>query len=49
MRRHGGLTWVQTPASARVAMMPEAALALASHAIMHPMDMGEALAAWGRS
>jgi two-component system chemotaxis response regulator CheB len=47
MRRHGGLTWVQTPASARVATMPEAALALASHAIMHPMAMGQALADWG--
>jgi two-component system chemotaxis response regulator CheB len=47
IRRRGGLTWVQTPASSRVAAMPEAALALAPHATMDPMTMGRALAEWG--
>jgi two-component system chemotaxis response regulator CheB len=42
----GGLTWVQTPATARVATMPEAALKLTEHAILDPRDMGLALAQW---
>lgn len=42
----GGLTWVQTPASARVSTMPEAALARASHATLEPAEMGRALADW---
>lgn len=49
IRARGGLTWVQTPASASVAVMPEAALALAPHPVLDPEDMGRALAAWGRS
>jgi two-component system chemotaxis response regulator CheB len=46
IRRRGGLTWVQSPASATVAAMPEAALALASHEAAEPRDMGSALAEW---
>lgn len=46
IRRRGGLTWVQSPASAAVAAMPEAALALASHEAAEPRDMGSALAEW---
>lgn len=42
----GSLTWVQTPASARASMMPEAALARAEHVTMDPADMGKALAEW---
>ena len=44
--RRGGLTWVQSPASATMAAMPEAALALASHEAAEPRDMGSALAEW---
>jgi two-component system chemotaxis response regulator CheB len=47
IRDAGGLTWVQTPASADVSIMPEAALALAPHPVLTPADMGRALAAWG--
>jgi two-component system, chemotaxis family, protein-glutamate methylesterase/glutaminase len=46
LRARGGLTWVQTPATARVAVMPEAALGLAPHAVLDPKAMGQALAAW---
>jgi two-component system chemotaxis response regulator CheB len=42
----GGLTWVQTPASARSPTMPEAALARASHLTLEPAEMGQALAEW---
>ena len=44
--RAGGLTWVQSPASARVSTMPEAALASGSHEAMDPGSMGAVLAAW---
>ena len=47
VKAHGGLTWVQEPASARVPHMPEAALALTSHAVMRVEDMGRTLAEWG--
>jgi two-component system chemotaxis response regulator CheB len=42
----GGLTWVQSPASARVSTMPEAALATGDHHILEPATMGTLLAAW---
>lgn len=48
MRAAGGLTWVQTPESALIAVMPRAALALAPHATADPADMGAALEAWER-
>ena len=44
----GGHTWVQTPESAQVGVMPRAALALADHVTLAPRDMGRALAAWRR-
>ena len=44
--RAGGLTWVQSPESARVSTMPEAALAGGSHETMDPGSMGAVLAAW---
>lgn len=43
----GGHTWVQTPETAQVAVMPRAALALASHITLDPKSMGQALATWG--
>lgn len=46
IRRAGGLAWVQTPASASVTTMPEAALALFDHPVMTPEEMGHALAVW---
>lgn len=46
MRARGGLTWVQTPASALVATMPEAALAKAPHRVLEPRAMGRAVAEW---
>jgi two-component system chemotaxis response regulator CheB len=47
IRDAGGLTWVQTPTSAAVSIMPESALALAPHDVMTPDEMGRALAQWG--
>jgi two-component system chemotaxis response regulator CheB len=47
IKAHGGLTWVQEPATARVATMPEAALRLADHQVLDPAAMGRALADWG--
>jgi two-component system chemotaxis response regulator CheB len=44
--RAGGLTWVQSPESARVSTMPEAALASGSHETMDAGSMGAVLAAW---
>ncbi len=44
--RAGGLTWVQSPESARVSAMPRAALASGSHETMDPATMGAVLAAW---
>jgi two-component system, chemotaxis family, protein-glutamate methylesterase/glutaminase len=46
MAASGGVTWVQTPASARVPTMPRAALAKAPHVTLDPEDMGRALAEW---
>jgi two-component system chemotaxis response regulator CheB len=47
VRAHGGLTWVQSPASARVPQMPQEALARAEHTTLEPNDMGRILAEWG--
>lgn len=47
IRAVGGHTWVQTPESAQMALMPRAALALAPHLTADPATMGAALAAWG--
>lgn len=47
IRRRGGLTWVQAPATARVDAMPRAALALEAHETLEPPSMGLVLAAWG--
>lgn len=44
--RAGGLTWVQSPESAQVSIMPEAALASGTHEAMDPGSMGAVLAAW---
>lgn len=49
MQRRGALTWVQSPESARVPVMPEAALRLASHRALDPAAMGQALAAWTKT
>lgn len=46
IRRHGGLAWVQTAASAKVATMPLAALAAEPHAVLSPGEMVRALATW---
>lgn len=46
IRRRGGVTWVQTPGSAMVPVMPQAALALAPHRALTPAAMAEAIAAW---
>lgn len=47
MRAVGAHTWVQTPESAQMAVMPRAALARAPHLTADPATMGAALAAWG--
>lgn len=47
IRAVGGHTWVQTPESAQMAVMPRAALARAPHLTADPSTMGTALAAWG--
>lgn len=47
IRAVGGHTWVQTPESAQMAVMPRAALARAPHLTADPASMGAALAAWG--
>lgn len=49
MRAFGALTWVQRPDTAEMTAMPEAALARAPHLALAPAEMGDALAAWGRS
>jgi two-component system chemotaxis response regulator CheB len=45
----GGLTWVQSPASARVSTMPKAALATGEHQTLDAATMGEILATWAVS
>ena len=47
--RAGGLTWVQSPESAQVSTMPQAALAAGRHAVMDADTMGAMLAAWAAS
>ena len=47
LRRAGALTWVQSPVSAAVATMPEAALTMAPHQTLTPAEMAQALAEWG--
>ena len=46
IRRHGGLTWVQTPESARARLMPDVALSLAPHPVLDPTQMAQTLARW---
>ncbi|MBY0276601.1 chemotaxis protein CheB [Candidatus Binatia bacterium] len=48
IRERGGLGWVQDPTTARVALMPEAAIAAAHpDAVLAPAAMADALAQWG--
>lgn len=48
IREHGGLGWVQDPHTARIAVMPESAIAAAHpDAVLAPGAMGHALAEWG--
>jgi two-component system, chemotaxis family, protein-glutamate methylesterase/glutaminase len=47
MREKGALTWVQTPASAAVPLMPRTALALAPHAELETASMARLLSEWG--
>jgi two-component system chemotaxis response regulator CheB len=47
--KHGGLGWVQSPASATVPTMPVAALEANPHAVLAPSEMACALRAWGDS
>jgi two-component system chemotaxis response regulator CheB len=46
IRQCGGITWVQQPESAAVRTMPDAALALAPHLQLSPMEMAAALRTW---
>lgn len=47
IREAGGHTWVQSPETAQVAVMPRAALELAPHVTLDPASMGRILADWG--
>ena len=47
IRDHGGLTWVQSPESARVPLMPREALALAPHPTLTVQEMTRNLVEWG--
>ena len=47
IRNHGGLTWVQSPDSARVPLMPREALALAPHSTLTVEEMTRNLVEWG--
>ena len=47
IRDHGGLTWVQSPESARVPLMPREALALAPHPTLSVEQMTRNLVEWG--
>lgn len=48
IREHGGLGWVQDPSTARIAFMPEAAIAACRpDAVLAPSAMADALARWG--
>jgi two-component system chemotaxis response regulator CheB len=43
----GGITWVQSPESARVPLMPQEALSLAPHDALSVADMTRHLVEWG--
>jgi two-component system, chemotaxis family, protein-glutamate methylesterase/glutaminase len=47
IRDRGGLTWVQSPESARVSLMPREALALAPHDALTVEEMTRRLVEWG--
>lgn len=47
IRNRGGLTWVQSPDSARVPLMPREALALAPHSTLTVEEMTRNLVDWG--
>jgi len=47
--RRGGLTWVQSPETARVPLMPQQALALVPHPRIAAADMARMLAEWGNA
>ena len=47
IRDSGGLTWVQSPESARVPLMPREALALAPHQTLTVEEMTRNLVEWG--
>jgi len=47
IRQMGGATWVQAPSTARIPVMPEAALALAPHPTLTASEMGRVLSEWG--
>ena len=50
IREHGGLAWVQDPRTARVAFMPEAAIAAAPpDAVLAPSAMARTLVEWRAS
>jgi two-component system, chemotaxis family, protein-glutamate methylesterase/glutaminase len=47
IRNRGGLTWVQSPDSARVPLMPREALAMAPHSTLTVEEMTRNLVEWG--
>lgn len=47
IRARGGLGWAQRPDTARVAVMPAAAIAAGVDAALSPAEIGRTLAAWG--
>lgn len=47
MKDHGALTWVQSPESARVPLMPREALVLAPHSTLTVEEMTRNLVDWG--
>ena len=46
IRARGGLAWAQSPDSAKVGVMPQAAIAAGADAILPPDEMAHALAQW---
>jgi len=49
IRLRGGLGWAQKPDTARVAVMPAAAIAAGVDAVLSPDEIGRTLAAWSTS
>ena len=49
IRRRGGLTWVQSPETARVPLMPQEALRLAPHPTATVADLSRLFAEWGNA